>query len=152
VFAVVLFGPIHKTVATATLTRPCSSVILHRRDGSDGAGRKPGSRRQRTARNWPRIPQDSIIYPDGTVLSSRGQSTWGPLGGTILLGPFLGLPWSIWRLAKHYGTYREWSALPVRYIWTLVVVLVVVVSVASSLSGYAVPRAAQFEASIRSQL
>lgn len=65
-------------------------------------------------------------YDDQSHLTELGgDSTWGPLFGTVLLSPLVGLPWAIWRLARGYGDHREWVAVWLSVAWLLVIVVLV---------------------------
>jgi hypothetical protein len=45
--------------------------------------------------------------------STTGESTWGPLWLSLLAFAPIGFGMALWRLSKHYGTYREGIALAV---------------------------------------
>ncbi len=71
--------------------------------------------------------------------SAPGVSTWGPLVLSILVFAPIGLVMALWRLAKHYGSYREVVALVVSSAQILAVVVVVVVAVALQAGSYQGP-------------
>lgn len=69
-------------------------------------------------------------YDKLTLTPEPGVSTWGPLWLSVLLPP-IGFAMAIWRLVKHYGSYREVIALGVSGAQLLVAIIALSLALAS---------------------